>query len=185
MTSICWPLLVRPTGNCREERRQRGCPRTKKNPDSGLDCRHRHRELAVFRPLRGTVGKSPDQATYLSGATVSLTAMPATGRSFGNWSGDASGSANPLSVTMDAAQTTTALLVRNTYAGMSMVPIAAVSFHNGISTVSVSAFEMSMHEITQSQHETVWIEPEPILPQRRRANQSRGVCELVRGACVL
>ncbi len=50
----------------------------------------------------GSVAKSPDQATYAFGTDVELTATPAPGYFFQNWSGDASGSANPLHVTVNA-----------------------------------------------------------------------------------
>ena len=50
----------------------------------------------------GTVTKSPNTATHVSGSTVSLTAAPAAGFAFTGWSGDATGTTNPLSVTMNA-----------------------------------------------------------------------------------
>ena len=56
----------------------------------------------------GTVTKSPDQATYTAGTVVSLTATPAAGYVFANWSGSASGTANPLSVTMTGNMSITA-----------------------------------------------------------------------------
>src|SRR5439155_14682576 len=64
----------------------------------------------------GTVAKSPDHASYDHGSLVELTATPAVGYHFVGWSGDASGSDNPLSVTMDAAKSITATFAINTYA---------------------------------------------------------------------
>ena len=49
----------------------------------------------------GTVAKSPDQATYHYGDVVQLTATPAAGWSFANWTGSATGIANPVSVTIN------------------------------------------------------------------------------------
>ena len=47
-------------------------------------------------------------ASYNSGALVQLTATPNTGYTFTGWSGDATGSLNPLSVTMNANKNITA-----------------------------------------------------------------------------
>ena len=59
----------------------------------------------------GSVTKSPDQVNYDPGTVVQLTASPAIGSAFSGWSGDATGSANPLSVTMNADQNITATFV--------------------------------------------------------------------------
>ncbi|MGF7080289.1 InlB B-repeat-containing protein [Mucilaginibacter sp. UYCu711] len=56
----------------------------------------------------GTVAKNPSLATYNSGSTVTLTATPNAGFTFSSWTGDASGSANPLSVLMNANKNITA-----------------------------------------------------------------------------
>ncbi|GAB2851675.1 InlB B-repeat-containing protein [Hymenobacter ruber] len=64
--------------------------------------------LATATVGSGTVTKNPNTATYASGSTVSLTATPAAGFQFSGWSGDATGSTNPLSVTMTANKTITA-----------------------------------------------------------------------------
>jgi uncharacterized repeat protein (TIGR02543 family) len=65
--------------------------------------------------VNGTVVKNPLQATYDHGTTVQLTATANTGYTFTSWSGDASGSVNPLTVTMDAAKNITANFTLNTY----------------------------------------------------------------------
>jgi uncharacterized repeat protein (TIGR02543 family) len=56
----------------------------------------------------GSVVKNPNQTTYNSGSTVQLTATPNTGYLFTSWSGDATGSTNPLTVTMNANKNITA-----------------------------------------------------------------------------
>jgi len=64
--------------------------------------------LNVNTTGNGTVIKNPNQTTYNNGSTVSLTATPTSGQQFTGWSGDASGTTNPLTVTMDANKSITA-----------------------------------------------------------------------------
>jgi uncharacterized repeat protein (TIGR02543 family) len=63
----------------------------------------------------GSVAKNPDKATYHYGDIVQLTATPDSGWSFSDWSGDASGSANPVSVTIIGNMTVTATFTQNEY----------------------------------------------------------------------
>src|SRR5659263_652337 len=63
--------------------------------------------------LNGTVVKLPNTATYNSGATVQLTATPATGFVFTSWSGDAS----PVTVTMNGNKNITANFTAAVHAG--------------------------------------------------------------------
>ncbi len=56
----------------------------------------------------GTVDKNPNQESYKDGDQVILTATPANGYEFSSWNGDASGSANPLTVTMNSDKNITA-----------------------------------------------------------------------------
>jgi hypothetical protein len=72
--------------------------------------------LAVGVSGNGSVAKSPDQGLYDHGTVVTLTAAPATGWHLASWSGDASGSANPLMVTMNGPKSITANFAINTYA---------------------------------------------------------------------
>jgi hypothetical protein len=53
----------------------------------------------------GTVDLSPTGVTFEEGTIVNLTASPNLGYSFSEWSGDAVGSINPTTVTMDADKT--------------------------------------------------------------------------------
>jgi uncharacterized repeat protein (TIGR02543 family) len=64
--------------------------------------------LTVNTSGQGSVSVSPNQDQYAEGTQVTITATPASGWSFANWSGDASGSANPLTVTMNSDKTITA-----------------------------------------------------------------------------
>ena len=64
--------------------------------------------LTITANANGTVTKNPDQASYTSGTVVTLTAQPAAGYTFANWSGDLTGTTNPATVTMNANKTVTA-----------------------------------------------------------------------------
>lgn len=57
---------------------------------------------------KGTATASPYANAYTSGRVVTLTAVPEAGQGFLGWSGDASGTVNPLAVTMNASRTITA-----------------------------------------------------------------------------
>jgi uncharacterized protein (TIGR02145 family) len=56
----------------------------------------------------GSITKSPDKAKYLSGDTVTLTAISNIGYNFLNWGGDASGTNTTSMVTMDRNKIVTA-----------------------------------------------------------------------------
>jgi uncharacterized repeat protein (TIGR02543 family) len=64
--------------------------------------------LAVDPVSGGTITPSVGSHTYAVGTAVSITAMPASGYVFAGWSGNLSGSANPISITMDANKVVTA-----------------------------------------------------------------------------
>lgn len=61
--------------------------------------------LATSTLGNGSVSRSLDQSSYAAGTKVTLTAAPATGYTFVRWSGDASGSENPIIITMDGNKT--------------------------------------------------------------------------------
>lgn len=62
-----------------------------------------------------SVTASPNQDTYSYGDTVQLTPVATSGWNFSQWSGDNNSSDNPLTVTMDANMSITALFVTNIY----------------------------------------------------------------------
>ncbi|CAL2075260.1 InlB B-repeat-containing protein [Tenacibaculum sp. 190524A05c] len=69
-----------------------------------------HRSLTI-NATNGSVSTNPNPigGTYDDGTLVELTATPDAGYQFDGWSGDASGTANPLTITMDADKTVTAM----------------------------------------------------------------------------
>jgi uncharacterized repeat protein (TIGR02543 family) len=69
----------------------------------------------IVNTTNGTVTKTPDQTSYSQGTNVELTANPSTGYHFVSWSGDATGSVSPVTVTMDANKTVAATFAINTY----------------------------------------------------------------------
>jgi hypothetical protein len=77
--------------------------------------------------LGGTVMMAPNQATYAFGTNVTLTATPASGYYFLNWSGDASGSVNPLSIVMTGDKT----IVANFTTNLAPHPIVISQIYGG------------------------------------------------------
>jgi uncharacterized repeat protein (TIGR02543 family) len=63
----------------------------------------------------GSVSKNPNQATYVYGASVQLTASPQPGWSFSGWSGAFSSSANPTIVIINGTTSVTATFTQNAY----------------------------------------------------------------------
>lgn len=58
--------------------------------------------------VNGTIAKNPNQVNYNYGTNVQLTATPSVGYVFTSWSGDATGSANPLTLSMTSNKNITA-----------------------------------------------------------------------------
>ena len=56
----------------------------------------------------GSVSRSPNQSTYQSGTSVTLTAVPNTGWLFAGWSGDATATTSPVTVQMNGNKSVTA-----------------------------------------------------------------------------
>lgn len=97
--------------------------------------------------VNGSVVKVPTQTTYSHGTSVQLTATPATGFTFTSWSGDATGTTNPMTVNMNSEKNITAnftAIVPKFTVGLSSNPLlsgtttGSGSFDSGAS-VTVSA----------------------------------------------
>ena len=71
------------------------------------------RALSLSTNGSGTIIADPELDRYPPGTTVSLTAVPGSNGAFSGWSGDASGRANPISVTMDRDREVTASFDRS------------------------------------------------------------------------
>ncbi len=98
----------------------------------------------------GTIDPAPGTRLYAPGANVSVTATAASGATFTGWSGNATGTSNPLSVAMDSdkaltahfsggsATTTYTLTLASSGAGSTTPAAGAHSYSSG-ATVSVTA----------------------------------------------
>jgi uncharacterized repeat protein (TIGR02543 family) len=95
-----------------------------------------HYTLTVNVVGNGTVTQNPLNTTYLSGAIVTLTAVPSASWMFQGWSGDLTGTQNPASITVDRNKTVTA-----TFA------LVSVGHDVAITAVSVSSSQVSVGEI--------------------------------------
>ena len=69
--------------------------------------------LTVNTVGSGSVTVEPDQAEYLPGQVVTLTANPAPDNTFTGWSGDLIGSTNPVTLAMDSDKNITATFLAN------------------------------------------------------------------------
>ncbi len=69
----------------------------------------------TIQSANGTVVCSPTKTTYAHGETVTLTATANAGYAFAGWSGDASGTASSVTLTMDGSKTVTANYTQKAY----------------------------------------------------------------------
>lgn len=72
-------------------------------PEDGIAIRPAVRVVGA-----GTVTLQPEQASYLCGSSLTLTAQSAEGTNFVGWSGNLTGATNPAVLTVDAGQVITA-----------------------------------------------------------------------------
>jgi hypothetical protein len=97
--------------------------------------------LTLTSGANGTATRNPNKTLYDSGSTVTLTATGNLGYKFSNWSGDASGSTNPLAVTMTGNKAITANFVIDhqlTVPAKFSTIRAAIAFARFWDTISVS-----------------------------------------------
>ncbi|MDD2797663.1 MAG: T9SS type A sorting domain-containing protein [Bacteroidales bacterium] len=91
----------------------------------------------------GTITRNPDQTAYESGTNVILTAAANVNYIFSNWSGDATGSSNPLTVKLDAN--------KNIVANFTYQPNAQTSFTDDFnaSTMTTGWYGTSQYVLSQ------------------------------------
>lgn len=86
--------------------------------------------------------------SYQTGATASLTATPSSGYTFSHWTGDAVGSSNPLSLSIDSGKTVKAYFIpqaaantiaTNSAAALGLVPAARVTEERSLTISEVTA----------------------------------------------
>lgn len=65
--------------------------------------------LSLSTQGQGTIQSAPSGPTYQAGTIVQLTAVPAAGWQFSNWSGDLTGNANPATIVMNSPKSVTAI----------------------------------------------------------------------------
>ena len=58
--------------------------------------------LTISKTTGGTTDPAPGSHTYNNGTEVTITAIPDSGYEFSGWSGDATGTTNPIMITMDS-----------------------------------------------------------------------------------
>ena len=73
-----------------------------------LDISSGQATLNIIVNGQGSVEKTPESPIYGSGKIVSLKATPNSGYTFSGWSGDASGTTNPIQITMNGNKSVTA-----------------------------------------------------------------------------
>ena len=91
--------------------------------------------LTVNSVGSGVVSTTPFQGSYFYGSVVTLSAAPSLGWSFSGWSGNASGTANPLFITMIADTTVTATFVPTPQPGPNYVVTKTDDHDDGVAGV--------------------------------------------------
>lgn len=116
--------------------------------------------ILVYPPGTGTVARSSDGPAYAAGVTVDLTPTPISGYVFLGWGGDATGTTNPLTVTMDAdktvmatfgstAENTRDLIALASPLGGGTVTLSAVGPHATGASVTLTATAASGYSFVQ------------------------------------
>jgi len=74
--------------------------------------------LTIAAGSGGTTEPAPGSYTYDSGTQIIITALPNSDYKFSNWSGDPSGTTNPITITMDSDKSITANFMPLIFGGL-------------------------------------------------------------------
>jgi hypothetical protein len=110
--------------------------------------------LTLLSDGNGSVTGSPYATRYNSGQTVSLTATPDAGQNFLGWAGDASGTANPISVAMNTSKTISASFTKRPT--LSLPPGLAGWFADGFRLLLTGEFGVA-YQLLGSTNLTDWL----------------------------
>jgi len=107
--------------------------------------------LTIAAGAGGTTNPAPGTYTYDVGTDVSITAVPNSGYEFSGWSGDASGTTNPITITMNSDKSIEAnfsvaqhMLTIYVLTGGTTSPAPGSSTHDYGTQVQVTATAMEM-----------------------------------------
>jgi len=104
--------------------------------------------ITVLSQGGGTASASPQTNKVAIGSTITLTATPSDGQQFLGWSGDASGTQNPLNLLMDTNKTVTAQFSR--------VPRIALAYPGLPITLEILGAEGDVWTIEGSSDLSTW-----------------------------
>jgi uncharacterized repeat protein (TIGR02543 family) len=93
--------------------------------------------LIIVAGTRGTTDPLPGSYIYDSGIAVSITATPSSGYQFSGWSGAASGTTNPITITMDSDKSITA--------NFSAIPPEEEAGKKGRCFIATAAYDSPLH----------------------------------------
>jgi outer membrane protein assembly factor BamB len=123
------------------------------NANAGNAGTPRQYMLTIAAGTGGTTNPVPGTYTYDEGTSVSITATANSGARFGDWSGDASGTTNPVMITMNGNKTVTANFIRRftltiiAGTGGTTNPVPGIYTYDESTSVSVAAVPSAGYQL--------------------------------------
>ncbi|NQT80496.1 MAG: S8 family serine peptidase [Candidatus Aminicenantes bacterium] len=101
--------------------------------------------LTIAAGTGGTTDPIPGSCPYDYGTQVPVTAVPSTGYQFSGWSGDVSGTTNPITITMDSGKSITASFSTIDDGGGGEVSSTTSSENGGLCFIATASYGSSLH----------------------------------------